>query len=331
MTITNSTQAVSCYGFNGSNPQKMEVNTSGHMKVNVENALSINTAGLATDTLQTSGNSSLTSMDGKITACNTGAVVVASGSMSVSNFPATQAVSAVALPLPTGAGTSALQTAGNASLTSVDGKITACDTGAVVVSNITTCDTGNIAGSVSVSNFPATQAVSAAALPLPTGAGTSALQTAGNASVASMDGKVTACNTGAVVVASGTLSVSNFPATQNVKINDVLTAGTYENIIAGTSLAPAAETGDIDVSNMKHINILYQDTLTSSFDGLNVLASGDSGTNYNIMQQLYPTVSGSIRYASLSINVSGLTNLKLKNTSSTATYTVVSASGFGSL
>lgn len=37
----------------------------------------------------------------------------------VTNFPATQAISAASLPLPTGAATSALQTAGNASLTSI--------------------------------------------------------------------------------------------------------------------------------------------------------------------------------------------------------------------
>ena len=213
----------------------------------------------------------------------------------------------------------------------MDGKITACDTGAVVVSNITTCDTGNVAGSVTVSNLPATQAVSAVALPLPTGASTDTLQTAGNSSLTSMDTKITVCNTAAVVVASGTMSVSNFPATQNVKINEVLKSGTYENIIAGTSLTPAAETGAIDISNMKHINIVYEDTLTASFDGLNVLVSGNSGTDYNILNQLYPQVSGSVRYASLSMNVSGLTNLKLKNTSSTDTYTAVSASGFGSL
>ncbi len=55
----------------------------------------------ATSTLQTAGNSSLTSIDGKITACNTGAVVVSSTA------------------LPTGAATSALQTDGNNKLDSL--------------------------------------------------------------------------------------------------------------------------------------------------------------------------------------------------------------------
>lgn len=62
-------------------------------------------------------------------------VSVSGGNITVDNFPATQAVtgtffqatqpvSATALPLPTGASTSALQTSGNVSLTSVDGKLT---------------------------------------------------------------------------------------------------------------------------------------------------------------------------------------------------------------
>lgn len=50
-----------------------------------------------------------------------------------------------------------------------------------------------------------TQPVSAASLPLPAGAATSAAQGTGNTSLASIDGKITAVNTGAVVVASSAL------------------------------------------------------------------------------------------------------------------------------
>lgn len=52
-----------------------------------------------------------------------GSSITVDGSVSVSNFPAIQPISAASLPLPTGASTSALQTAGNASLTSIDGKL----------------------------------------------------------------------------------------------------------------------------------------------------------------------------------------------------------------
>jgi hypothetical protein len=72
----------------------------------------------------------------------------------------TQAVSAAALPLPAGASTSALQTTGNTSLSSIDGKVVL--PGALDGSgNLKTHEQG-------------TAAVSAASLPLPTGAATEA-------------------------------------------------------------------------------------------------------------------------------------------------------------
>jgi hypothetical protein len=55
-----------------------------------------------------------------------------------------------------------------------------------------------VSGSVSVSNFPATQAISAAALPLPTGAATSALQTTGNTSLGNIDTNIGAVANAAV-------------------------------------------------------------------------------------------------------------------------------------
>lgn len=82
----------------------------------------------------------------------------------------TQPVSAASLPLPSGAATSANQTMANTSLSSIDGKITACNTGAVTVSSSA----------------------------LPTGAAT-------EATLSTLNGKVTTCNTGAVVVSSSAL------------------------------------------------------------------------------------------------------------------------------
>lgn len=73
-------------------------------------------------------------------------------------------VNVLASALPTGAATSAKQDTGNTSLSSIDGKITACNTGAVTVSSSA----------------------------LPTGAATSAKQDTGNTSLASIDGKLPA-------------------------------------------------------------------------------------------------------------------------------------------
>ncbi len=122
--------------------------------------------------------------------------------------------------LPSGASTSALQTTGNSSLSSIDGKITAVNTGAVVVSSSA----------------------------LPSGASTSAKQDTGNTSLSSIDGKITAVNTGAVVVSSSalptgaateaTLSTLNGKVTAvntgAVTISSALPAGT--NLIGKTGI-----------------------------------------------------------------------------------------------
>lgn len=79
-------------------------------------------------------------------------------------------VDVISSALPTGASTAANQTTTNNSLSSIDGKITACNTGAVVVSS------GTITAVTSITNAVAVT----------------------NAGITSIDGKITACNTGAV-------------------------------------------------------------------------------------------------------------------------------------
>lgn len=75
----------------------------------------------------------------------------------------TQPISAAALPLPTGASTAALQTTGNASLASIDTKLTA---------------PLSVTGPLTDAQLRASAVpISAASLPLPTGAATAALQT----------------------------------------------------------------------------------------------------------------------------------------------------------
>ena len=192
---------------------------------------------------------------------------------------ASTAITAAALPLPTGAATAALQTTGNTSLSSIDGKLPALTAGRVPVdigaSVEVSNDAGNplpvsgsvsitgsaavtgpltdtqlratalpvsgtfwqatqpISGSVSITGtqtvtgpltdtqlrasavpvsgtfFQATQPVSAASLPLPSGAATSAAQTTGNTSLSSIDGKLAALQSGAVPIGdnSGSLTI----------------------------------------------------------------------------------------------------------------------------
>ena len=101
----------------------------------------------------------------------------------VTNFPATQPVSAASLPLPTGAATLAEQQAMETTLQAI---------GAVVEQvNTTLGSPAQAGGAVSVSNFPATQPVS---------------------------GTVAVSNLPATQPVSGSVSVANFPATQPVSI-----------------------------------------------------------------------------------------------------------------
>ncbi len=130
--------------------------------------------------------------------------------VSVTNFPATQAISATAFPLPTGAATAANQPTLNG------------DGGALAhVTNFPA--TQPVSGSVNVANFPTTQSVSGTfwqvtqpvslvALPaLGTGGNTIGAVTQSSSWSINLSG---ALPTGSNAI--GSVSVSNFPATQPV-------------------------------------------------------------------------------------------------------------------
>ncbi len=89
-------------------------------------------------------------------------------------------VSATSLPLPTGASTAANQVTANASLGSIDGKMNSLGQKA---------STGSVPVVIASDQTPV--AISAASLPLPAGAATSANQVTANGSLSSIDGKLT--------------------------------------------------------------------------------------------------------------------------------------------
>jgi hypothetical protein len=188
-----------------------------------------------------------TSLDTKITACDTGAVVVSSSA------------------LPTGAAT-------EATLSTVDGKITACDTGAVVVSSsalptgaateatlstvdgkITACDTGAVVVSSSA---------------LPTGASTSALQTTGNASLAtiagdttSVDSKITFCNTNATVVSSSALPTgAATEATLSTVDSKITICNTGAVVVSSSALPTGASTSAAQTTANTTLATIANDT-----------------------------------------------------------------------
>ena len=159
----------------------LAVTQSGTFNItNISGTVSLPT-GASTATLQTTGNTSLNSIDTKTPALSGGRVPVESNlvqgltdtqlrasavPVSGTFWQATQPVSAVSLPLPTDASTSALQTTGNSSLSSIDAKTPSLSSGRVPVES-------NLVQGLTDSQLRASAVpVSLSSSPLPTGAAT---------------------------------------------------------------------------------------------------------------------------------------------------------------
>ncbi len=250
--------------------------------------------GAATETKQDTGNTSLSSIDGKIpaspstagnqTTANTSLSTIAGDTTSIdTKTPAlgaavtavsvpvniasdqTVPVSAASLPLPAGAATSANQTTGNTSLSTIAGDTTSLDgkipsQGAATTANSTPV---NIASDQTVP-------ISAASLPLPSGAATSANQSTANSSLStiagdttSIDGKTpslgsaTSANSVPVVIASDQSDISiddggNSLTVDAVQLDiDDLTFASDKVDASGSTLGANSGTdiGDVTINN----------------------------------------------------------------------------------
>ena len=274
MPLTNNTNASSLYAYNGTSFDRVQMNTSGQLQVEVKNTAPIDVSASFT-----------TDISGQY--------------VNVSNFPATQAVSATSLPLPTNASTDTLQSAGNSLLSSIDANITACNTGAVVISS------GSLTETNSADIETNTLAISSK-LPASLGAKTSA-------------------NSMSVVLASDQVDL-------NVKQNDVVNQGSENNVASNETInSGATSSSNADISNMRKATLVYNDTATSSVDGLDVQMSGD-GTNYHLVSTLYPNnnSAGTKRESYVSLNCGGYTHLRVVNNSTVDNYTNCNCSIYGS-
>ncbi len=116
----------------------------------------------------------------------------------------------------------------------------------------------------------------------------------------------------------------------HTKETELLNVGSTGNLnpATGTSMAPGTFSLVVDISNMREASILYNDASTASFDGLEIEVSADGATYYRL-DSLFPFSSGGVRVAFRSVSLHGLTDLRLKNISSSDTYTSVSATIVG--
>lgn len=237
------------------------------------------------------------------------------GLLRVDGSGVTQPISASSLPLPTGASTSALQTAGNLTLTAISGqlpttlgqKTMANSLAVVIASDQSTLNiTGNVgvaqgsttagelgplgqgavttaaptyttattnpfslttAGALRVDGSAVTQPISAAALPLPAGAATSALQTSGNATLTAISaqlpatlGQKVSASSLAVVISS---DQSPIPVTSSLSSTATI-----------TSVANALTTGVVLASNSARRGfMIFNDSLAVVFIAFAATAS----------------------------------------------------------
>jgi hypothetical protein len=213
-------------------------------------------SGASTSAKQDTGNTSLSSIDGKIVLpsaldgsgylkTHEQGTATVSGTVTANAGTGTFAISAASLPLPSGAATSAKQPAlGTAGTPSSD---------VLTVQGATSMTALKVDGSavtqpVSGTFWQATQPVSAASLPLPSGAATASNQTTANTSLASIDGKLPSAlvsgrldvniGAGSVTVGSGSLNVGTVTTITNtvpVKNTATRTATTPTQVSVLTS------------------------------------------------------------------------------------------------
>lgn len=207
----------------GATSAKQDAQTTLLTSINTGIAGITPATGGATSAKQDTGNTSLASIDGKITAVNTGAVVVSSSA------------------LPSGAATAANQTTANTSLASLDTKTPSL-----------------VSGRQPVDGSGVTQPVSAASLPLPTGAAT-------ETTLAALNTKVTAVNTGAVVLTTGVATIGNVGQNGTWTVQPGNTANTTAWLVTEstsatstvTSVASSATTVSILASNTSRKGAMF--------------------------------------------------------------------------
>lgn len=143
----------------------------------------------------------------------------------------------------------------------------------VPISGTVTANAGTGTLAVSGTFWQATQPVSAASLPLPSGAATGTAQTTGNTSLSSIDGKVTACNTGAVVLAAGSAAIGTITDGGSAK---TLKSASFSLTATGTVVA-AVPTKRLKVYAVKLVvsaalTVNFRDGASTALEGAQSIA-----------------------------------------------------------
>lgn len=187
-------------------------------------------------------------------------------------------VSAASLPLPSGAASAAKQPA-------------------LGTAGTPSADVLTVQGAASGTALP----VSAASLPLPSGASTSALQTTGNTSLSSIDGKLPALMSGSVPVLVQNTQVE----IQNDTGNPIPVGPAAMLSLSGSGSALNADLVSVDCSAYRGVNF----QITGTWSGtLSFQVSNDNTTWYNIALSSSNATSASVTASNANIICHGATN-----------------------
>lgn len=133
----------------------------------------------------------------------------------------------------------------------------------------------SVSGSVTVASHDVTNAgtfaVQVSSSELPSGAATAANQTTGNTSLSSIDTKITVCDTGAVVLTTGTASIGKLAANAGVTIGavEIASAQTLGTLTTLTGSGVAHD--GVDSGNPHKVGA----KATTALSGVTLVASGD--------------------------------------------------------
>ena len=265
--------------------------------------------------------SSLSSIDGKVTACDTSAL---STELTASSMDST--------------------------LSTLDGKVTACDTSALATEvslssvdstlstldgKVTACDTSALATEVSLSSVDSTLStldgkISQGYSTITSGgSGAQQMLAYGKDNLGDLQPIHITSNGDVEVeiadfVKGQSLMADSFPVvlssdhgTLNV-YQSVSNQGSQGNLVNNSTLNMSATSTVVDISQMNHATILYEDDVTVSSDEIGIEVSLDNSTFYEL-GTIYPSVNaaGTKRignYTGLSLH--GMLYIRLKNKSS---------------
>lgn len=205
--------------------------------------------GAATSSNQTTANASLSSIDTKLTSPLTVTGPLTDTELRASAVP----VSLASSPLPTGAATAANQATEIASLASIDSKLTSplTVTGPLTDAQLRATPVP-VSGTVTANAGTGTFAVSAAALPLPSGASTAANQATEIASLASIDTKTPALGQ-ALAAASVPVVLTAAQLTTLTPLTSVTVTqatGTNLHTVVDSGTVAATQSGTWNVNNV---------------------------------------------------------------------------------